>query len=94
MTETNRDPRRFRLVRDVDVTGMSGTGVVADGVLWPDRTATIRWRGDMPSTVNWGDVNHAVKVHGHGGLTRIEWLDPLHVVDADSAQAWAEGSDY
>jgi hypothetical protein len=69
------DPRRFRLVRHVDVTGISGTGVVADGVLWPDGTVTIRWRGGMPSTVNWERLDHAHAVHGHGGATRIEWLD-------------------
>lgn len=34
----------FTLVRDEDVSGVSGTGVVADGMLWPDGTAV--WKGD------------------------------------------------
>ena len=68
--------RRFQLQRDTDVTGVSGTGVVADGVLWPDGTASVRWRSDHPSIVfwdrGWESVQH---VHGHNGLSRIVWVD-------------------
>lgn len=69
-------PRRFHLQRNHDVTGVSGTGRVANGVLWPDGTVSIRWAGDRPSTVFWDDVAHAEAVHGHGGHTRIVWDDP------------------
>jgi hypothetical protein len=69
------EPRRFYLDRDTDVTGASGTGRVADGVLWPDGTVTIRWRGEHQSTVNWDNLESAERVHGHGGATRIVWLD-------------------
>jgi hypothetical protein len=68
-------PRRFALQRDVDVTGVSGTGVVALGVRWPDGTASVRWLGDRPSTVHWDRFEDAVAVHGHGGATRIVWTD-------------------
>jgi hypothetical protein len=68
--------RRFHLQRDHDVTGASGTGRVADGVLWPDGTVSIRWTGSMPSTVFWHSLANAVHVHGHGGHTRIVWDDP------------------
>lgn len=71
----DRAPRRFYLRRDVDVTGASGTGRVADGVEWPDGTVTVRWRGDHPSTVHWDSVAEAEHVHGHGGLTSIVWVD-------------------
>ncbi|GAA4706218.1 hypothetical protein [Streptomyces youssoufiensis] len=73
MTETV--PRRFYLQRDTDITGVSGTGRVADGVLWPDGTASVRWRGPRPSIVHWDDIAHAEHVHGHGGATRIIWDD-------------------
>lgn len=69
-------PRRFHLHRTTDITGVSGTGRVADGVLWPDGSVSIRWRGDRPSTVFWDDLGHAEAVHGHGGATRIVWDDP------------------
>jgi hypothetical protein len=71
-----QQPRRFHLQRDHDVTGVSGTGRVADGIAWSDGTVSVRWLGDRPSTVFWDDLAHAVHVHGHGGHTRIVWDDP------------------
>lgn len=68
-------PRRFHLQRDTDITGVSGTGRVADGVLWPDGSVAIRWRGDRPSSVHWDRIADAEHVHGHGGATRLVWDD-------------------
>lgn len=70
------ESRRFELHRDVDVSGVSGVGVVADGVLWPDGRVSVRWRGSRPSTVSWDCLEDAEAIHGHGGATRIVWLDP------------------
>lgn len=85
MTEPQPQPQLFTLQRDHDITGVSGTGTVADGVLWPDNTVSIRWRGDRPSIVHWGALADAEHVHGHGGATRIVWRDvaphPLTVLD-------------
>ncbi|WP_245727153.1 hypothetical protein [Streptomyces longwoodensis] len=66
-------PRTFHLQRDHDVSGVSGTGRVADGVLWPDGTVSIRWRGNRPSTVHWDRLGDAEAIHGHQGATRIVW---------------------
>ncbi|CAM5680991.1 MULTISPECIES: hypothetical protein [Streptomyces] len=68
-------PRLFTLQRERDVTGISGTGTIADGVVWPDGSVSVRWRGDRPSTVFWGSLDDAEAVHGHGGATRIVWDD-------------------
>lgn len=77
-------PRAFRLMRDVDVTGVSVDGHVADGVQFPDGTVVIRWLGDYSSTVVWDDLAKAMHVHGHRGSTRVEWLDE------DAAKALGE----
>ncbi|MEU5772658.1 hypothetical protein ABZ819_05050 [Streptomyces venezuelae] len=74
-------PRRFHLQRDHDVTGASGTGRVANGVLWPDGTVSVRWIGERPSTVFWDRLSDAERVHGHGGHTRIIWDDPEPAAD-------------
>lgn len=71
------NPRLFRLERLVDHSGVSGTGVVAHGVVWPDGTLTLRWVGDHPSTVNWANLADAKHVHGHGGDTRFVFDDAL-----------------
>lgn len=69
--------RRFELHRDVDETGVSGTGVVADGVDFEDGVAVLRWRGEWPTSVVFHERGMPAieKIHGHGGKTRIEWLD-------------------
>lgn len=74
-------PRRFRLERAVDVSGVSGIGVVAHGVLWPDGGVTVRWRGEHPSTVIWAGIDAVEHVHGHGGATQIVWLDDTGAFD-------------
>lgn len=61
----------FVVIRDEDPTGLSGTGIVADGVEFDDGVTVLRWRGDTRSTVVWGSFDEAVRVHGHGGKTRF-----------------------
>lgn len=67
--------RQFRLVRDEDVTGVSGVGVVANGVVFPDGVVAMRWVSEWPTSVVFHDrgVEAVEAVHGHGGATRIEW---------------------
>lgn len=88
MTAPSEPARLFQLVRDRDDTGVSGTGVVADGVLWPDGTVTVRWRGERRSTVNWDRMDDAVQVHGHDGRTRIVWVSAPPRDTRGTAGAW------
>lgn len=71
------DMARFLLHRHEDVTGISGTGVVAEGVRFSDGTVVIRWvTGDHRSTVIWPNIEAVIAIHGHGGTTTVEWIDP------------------
>jgi hypothetical protein len=71
-------PRPFVLVRHRDPSGVSGTGVVAEGVAWSDGSASLRWRAPFPSVVFWPDgVPMIVSVHGHDGATRVQYLDQV-----------------
>lgn len=68
--------RRFRLIRDVDVSGVSGIGVVAEGVEFTDGEAVIHWFGEYVTTTTHPKGMESIEaIHGHGGLTRVEWLD-------------------
>lgn len=68
--------RRFRLRRLHDVSGVSGEGVVVEGVQFSDGRVALRWCTDVPrSTVVWDNVYDAVSVHGHDGRTVLEWVD-------------------
>jgi hypothetical protein len=73
--------RRYRLNRLTDPTGVSGTGIVAEGVVFSDGHAVTHWLTEVHSTVCWDthSVDEAVaaieRIHGHGGYTTIEWTD-------------------
>lgn len=82
--------RRFQLVRTADITGVSGTGVVADGCQFEDGKVAIRWRGERPSTVVWDRIEDALHVHGHAGSTQFRWLDDANnaVASLDPTTVW------
>lgn len=66
----------FELHRDADPSGVSGTGVVAEGVEFADGTVALRWRGALASTAVHGSVYAVELIHGHGGNTRVVWARP------------------
>jgi hypothetical protein len=78
--------RRFELHRDTDQTGVSGTGIVAEGIAFSDGTAALRWTSEWPTSVVFHDrgVEAIKKIHGHNGATRIVWLD----IDGPPAVDW------
>lgn len=67
--------RRFQLHRDTDSSGVSGTGVIAEGVQFSNNECAILWltkRSSIGIYTNISDIQH---IHGHGGNTRIVWID-------------------
>jgi hypothetical protein len=73
--------RRFQLERTEDPTGISGTGTVAEGVVFADGSAVVHWlTSPHASTVVWPGPDAVASIqaiHGHGGRTRILWLDEV-----------------
>jgi len=67
--------RLWHLHRDEDLSGMSGTGVVAEGVQWPDGQVAYRWTTDPSTTQLASSVEDVEHIHGHGGKTRVVWHD-------------------
>jgi hypothetical protein len=67
--------RRFYLNRTEDVTGNTGPGRIAWGVLWESGAVSLEW---MAKTgVNTFFTLQAMNdVHGHIGKTLVEWIDP------------------
>lgn len=71
--------RRFYLQRDEDETGISGTGVVAEGVVFFDGTCVLKWLTDTSSINIYRSYIEMIHLHGHGGKTQIKWYDPNEV---------------
>lgn len=69
--------RRFRIDRYQDPTGVSGTGCVAQGVVFSDGTVVVRWLGESPTTTVHGSVESVERIHLHEGRSRIRWEDPI-----------------
>jgi hypothetical protein len=69
--------RRFELHRDVDETGISGTGIVAEGVEFTSGVVCLQWLSEWPTSIVWHDRGLASveAVHGHNGKTRIVMID-------------------
>lgn len=67
--------RRFHLDRLVDVSGVSGTGIIADGVLCPDGQVVLSWRGRFHTLEICPTLEAVLEIHGHHGATKLEWLD-------------------
>ena len=75
--------RAFVLHRDADISGVSGTGVVAEGVEFSDGVVALRWivppgvpGHGFPTSVVFHDngIQSVEKIHGHSGATRIVWV--------------------
>ncbi|ABW11721.1 hypothetical protein MXD62_31080 [Frankia sp. Mgl5] len=70
-----RQVRRFHLERDVDVSGVSGTGSVAFGAQAPDGTCVLWWNSEHGSVAIYPSMETLLAIHGHAGMTRAVYID-------------------
>jgi hypothetical protein len=67
--------RRFYLQRDADASGISGTGVVAEGVVFTNGRVVLTWLHGIQSIVIHASIDHVITLHGHDGRTTLRWID-------------------
>ena len=67
--------KRFHLMRHEDATGISGTGIVAEGVQFSSGEVALKWMTPIWSCVFYLSMAAVEHIHGHGGRTTIEWVD-------------------
>jgi len=63
--------KTFRLQRQKDISGVSGTGIVAQGVVFDNGWVALCWLTETSSVVIYKDIAHVEKIHGHSGNTTI-----------------------
>ena len=68
-------PRTFDLVRFHDVSGVSGEGIVAQGVQFPDGQVALQWPKPGRAVAVWDSVDALLSIHGHNGLTVVRFHD-------------------
>ena len=67
--------RRFVLYRVKDVSGISGTGNVAEGVIFTDGKVALRWLTRYRSTALYDTIADVLNIHGHDGSTEVRYAD-------------------
>jgi hypothetical protein len=66
---------RFVLVRDEDLTGVSGSGVVAEGIVFTCGQVVIHWLRQPFSMGLYQSLEDVIFIHGHGGRTKLQFID-------------------
>lgn len=69
----------FVLEREDDETGISGTGIIVEGIIWSDGTVAYRWLSDVATTTIANRIQDVIFLHGHDGKTKIRYL--MHLLD-------------
>ena len=69
--------RAFNLVRDEDVSGVSGTGIVAEGIQFSTGKCVLAWVTQYRSIAVYDSIQELEAIHGHDGRTRIVWLEEV-----------------
>ena len=72
--------RPFYLYRREDVSGVSGTGIVAVGVILPSGHAVMEWCSRWPTVTIFQSIEQVERIHGHGGRTSIGWGVPPRTI--------------
>jgi hypothetical protein len=63
--------RHFHLHRTEDPTGVSGTGCVAEGVVFSNGWVAMTWHSAQPSMNFYTSIEQVEAIHGHSGTTRV-----------------------
>lgn len=72
--------RQFILVRHKDLTGTSGTGIVAEGVVFEDGQAVLKWLRKPYSLGVYPSLKNLLDVHGHEGNTQVRFLQSRQAI--------------
>lgn len=67
----------FRLNRKVDVSGVSGTGIVAFGTEYPNGKVTLCWNTRFSSVAVYDSMQDVVEIHCHGDSSMIEVVNVI-----------------
>lgn len=67
----------FFLLRHVDLTGVSGTGIVAHGSVLPSGRVVLEWTASNHPTITiMNNIDEVILLHGHDGNSEIVMGNP------------------
>jgi len=71
----------FELRRREDESGISGTGTVAQGVIFDNGWCALTWLTEHTSVAFYTSIAEVTAIHGHGGKTKV-----VQIADCDMAK--------
>lgn len=74
-TAAQSKTRRFLLERQEDLTGTSGTGIVAEGIEFSNGTVVLHWISQLMAINIYDNIKVCIELHGHDNRTSIKWID-------------------
>jgi hypothetical protein len=66
----------FYLNRHSDPSGLSGTGIVAVGFVFPNGRIIFQWVTYRSSMEFYDTMDNLLEIHGHGGSTEVVFGNP------------------
>jgi len=69
--------KHFHLERVEDESGVSGTGIVAEGVIFSNGKCAINWLTKYSSIAVYENIEDVEFIHGHNGKTKVVLEDAL-----------------
>lgn len=75
--------RDFILIREKDVTGRSGTGVVAEGAIFQDGQAVLKWLREPFALGVFTSIEELLSVHGYEGNTTVQFMDKQPTIETE-----------
>lgn len=63
--------KTFYLLRHKDVNGLSGTGPVVVGVIFPNGQVVFQWTSYRNSIEIYSSIENLIEIHGHEGDTEV-----------------------
>ena len=71
----NLELKRFYLERTLDPVGISGTGVIAEGVVFSTGKVVLQWLTEYQSIGIYDSISDVLSIHGHNGTTSVVVID-------------------
>lgn len=70
--------KQFYLLRLEDESGVSGTGRVAEGVIFSNGRCALNWLTAYESQAIYPSIDELEAIHGHGGKTKVVYENEIN----------------
>lgn len=67
--------RVFQLHREQDESGVSGVGIVAEGVEFTSGMIALTWYSPHRAVNVYESIKTVEELHGHNGKTKVVWME-------------------